>query len=143
MVWSSGALGCNSVIPSVHWHKHLGKFLSNDSSLYEQNDLIKNKAWARINVTKRLRYLLDRKSLEVIYFSFIRPIMEYADVIWDNCSQYEKDDLQKIQNETTRIVTGCTKLCSIINLQLETGWESLCERRRKHKLILFFKDGLL
>jgi hypothetical protein len=27
---------------------------------------------------------LDRFSLEKIYMSFIRPILEYADVIWDS-----------------------------------------------------------
>ena len=36
------------------------------------------------------------KSLETIYISFIRPILEYADVVWDNCSQQEKQELEKI-----------------------------------------------
>ena len=30
-----------------------------------------------------LKYIFDRKSLEIIYFSFLRPILEYADVVWD------------------------------------------------------------
>jgi hypothetical protein len=30
---------------------------------------------------------LDRLSLEKIYMSFIRPILEYADVIWDSQNQ--------------------------------------------------------
>ena len=35
---------------------------------------------------RRLKFRLNRKSLETIYFSFIRPLLEYADVIWDNCT---------------------------------------------------------
>ena len=53
--------------------------------------------------------------------------------------QYLKDDLDKIQNEAARIVTGCSKLISLSDLRKECGWESLSERRRRHKLILFFK----
>ena len=39
---------------------------------------------------RRLKYKLDRKSLESIYISFIRPLLEYGDTMWDNCTQYEK-----------------------------------------------------
>ena len=35
---------------------------------------------------RKLKYDLDRKALEVIYISFIRPELEYADVLWDNCT---------------------------------------------------------
>ena len=48
-------------------------------------------------------YQLDRKSLEQIYLSFVQPLLEYGDVIWDNCTLYEKDELNKIQNEAARI----------------------------------------
>ena len=53
--------------------------------------------------------------------------------------QYQKDELDKIQNEAARIVTGCAKLVSIVDINKESGWESLGERRRKHRLILFYK----
>ena len=74
-----------------------------------------------------------------MYFSFIRPLLEYADVIWDNCTQYEVNELDKIQNEAARVVTGATKLVSINFLHLETGWEPLASRRKKkHKLLVFY-----
>ena len=88
---------------------------------------------------RKLKFKLDRRSLQTIYFSFIRPLLEYADVVWDNCTQYEVNDLEKIQNEAARIVSGATKLVSINSLSLEIGWESLSSRRKKHKLRLFFK----
>ena len=67
---------------------------------------------------------LDRLSLSAIYFSFIRPILEYGDVVWDNFSQGLKDQLDKVQNEAARIVTGCTKLVAIRDLYQESGWET-------------------
>ena len=52
---------------------------------------------------------------------------------WDNCTQYEKDDLEKIQTEAARIATGTTKLVSIEHLYSEIGWEKLETRRKKSK----------
>jgi hypothetical protein len=66
-------------------------------------------------------------------------VVEYADVVWDNCTHAEKTSLEKIQYEAARVVTGCTKLVSVNKLLSEAGWEALEERRSKHKLILFFK----
>ncbi|MEW8548357.1 MAG: hypothetical protein AB2693_33045 [Candidatus Thiodiazotropha sp.] len=60
-----------------------------------------------------------------IYFTFIRPILEYADAVWSNCTQYEINELEKIQNEAARIVSGATKLVSINALIHECGWETV------------------
>ncbi len=121
----------NCQIDEVEHHTHLGIFISNDLSWHKHIDYIKQKAWARINIMRKLKHKLDRKSLETIYTSFIRPLLEYGDVIWDNCTQYEKDELDKIQNEALRISTGTTKLISIQLLYEEIGWESLSLRRNK------------
>ena len=88
---------------------------------------------------RKLRFTLDRKSLEIIYISFIRPLIEYSDVIWDNCTQAEKNEIDKIQNEAARIACGSSKLVSLTDLHKEITWESLQDRRDKHKLILFYK----
>ena len=48
-------------------------------------------------------------------------------------------ELDKIQSEAARIVSGATKLVSLHALYEEVGWESLEKRRRKHKLSLLYK----
>ena len=50
----------------------------------------------------KLKFLLDRRSLEIKYVSFIRPLLEYADVVWDNCTLYA---LEKVDLEAARKVT--------------------------------------
>ena len=90
------------------------------------------KAWKRINIFQSLRFKLDRETLEIIYFSFIRPYLEYADVVWDNCTNTEK-------HEAAFIVTGATRSCPKSKLLEETGWESLDHRRYKHRLTTFHK----
>ena len=126
-------------ITEVDSHKHLGIYFSSDCSWHRHINYIKEKAWARINVMRKLKFKLDRKSLETIYLTFIRPIIEYGDVLWDNCTQYEKDDLEKIQIEAARIAIGATKLISLNALFREIQWESLEQRRHKHQLTMFYK----
>ena len=86
-----------------------------------------------------LKFTINRKSLETIYFAYIRSLLEYADVLWDNCTQQQCNEIEKIQLEAGRIVTGATKLVEIDKLYKELGWLKLSERRDLHKLFLFFK----
>ena len=58
----------------VEAHKHLGLTFTNDISWHEHFNNIKTKAWHRINVMRKLKFQLNRKSLQIIYFSFIRPL---------------------------------------------------------------------
>ena len=85
-------------------------------------EYILTKAWQRLYIIRKFKYLLDRESLQIIYTSFIRPILEYADFVWDtdNCTQYEVNAMEKVQTEAARIVTGATKLVSLDKLYRET-----------------------
>jgi hypothetical protein len=40
-----------------------------------------------LNVLRKLKYRLNRNYLEKIYLTFIRPVLEYASEVWDNCGQ--------------------------------------------------------
>ena len=82
---------------------------------------------------RKLKFQLDRKLLEIIYTSFIRPLLEYSNVVLDNCTQYESDDLEKIQNEAARIVTGATKLTSLARKAL-----LLDDKNKKNKNLSSF-----
>ena len=88
---------------------------------------------------RKLKFLLDRRSLEIIYISFIRPLLEYANVVLDNYTRYEISAIEKVQLEAARIVTGTTELVSFDELYKETGSESLETRHTKYKLSLFYK----
>ena len=87
-----------------------------------------------------LKFRVSRKSLEQTYVGFIRPLFEYCHAVWDNCSAENKKQLESIQIEATRIITGAIRLCSIEKLFSELGWESLQSRRNKHKVTFFFKS---
>ena len=81
----------NQQITEVPEHKHLGVILSNDCSWSAHIKYVTEKAWKRINVIRSLKFTLNRRSLETIYLSFIRPLLEYGDVIFDNLTNFKQN----------------------------------------------------
>ena len=86
------------------------------------------------DVLKSLKYKIDRKSLEITYFSFIRPKLEYGSHIWDNCSKVNTELLEKFQLDVARTVTGARKGTSHDLIYNETSWPKLSSRRTATKL---------
>ena len=126
-------------IKEVSAHKHVGLYFSKRCDWQSHIDYIQEKARCRINFLRQLKFTLDRKSLEKVYFTFIRSLLKYADVVWDNCTQQQSNALEKIQLDAGRIVSGTTKLVEINKLYAELGWIKLSNRRGLQRLFLFFK----
>lgn len=129
----------NTPLNYVESHKHLGVTLSEDGSWHTHIHNITSSASRILGSMRFLKFKLKRNTLNQIYISYLRPILEYASVLWDSCTIHEKDTLEKLQYEAARIVTGLTRSVSIQNLLNEIGWVSLADRRKIQKLILLFK----
>ena len=74
-----------------------------------------------------------------MYIAFIRPLLECSDSVWDNSPAHVKKQLDDIHYEAATIITGGTKICSHDKLLSDPWWDSLQERRTKHKLVIFYK----
>ena len=129
----------NVLVKNVTDHKHLGVTFSQTGKWHSHIASIVKRAWQRIGILRTLKFHLNRSCLEKLYITFIRPLLEYSDVLWDNCTAEQSNELEAIQIEAARIVTGATKLCNIAKLYNDLKWDTLSNRRRKHKLVLFYK----
>ena len=129
----------NTNVTFVNHHKHLGLTLSSDGKWHEHINCIINSSSKILGMMRKIKFTVNRKALNQIYISFLRPILEYGSSVWDSCTNYEKDSLEKIQHEAVRIVTGLTRSVSLRNLYKEINWLSLDERRRYQKLIMAYK----
>ena len=127
-------------IEIVKTHKHLGLFLSSDAKWHDHFEFMKAKVNKRIGVLRSLKYKLNRESLLTIYKTYIRSIMEYCSVIWDNCTITQSDELELLQRECIRIITGLPRFCSVVKLYAESGLEPLAQRRYRQRLILLHKS---
>ena len=82
----------NTVISVAQTHKHLGLTLSSSCTWADHIGNICEQAWTRLNLMRALKFRVSRKSLEQIYISFIRPLLEYCDSVWDNSSTEAKSN---------------------------------------------------
>ena len=80
-------------------------------------------------------FFVSRNVNETMYLTCIRPHLEYAGDVWDNCALADSEWLEKNQLEAARIVTS---YASILSINKETGWEKLSVRREKIKLTLSY-----
>ena len=126
------------VVDEVKSHKHLGVLLSSDLSWNAHIDAACLKATRRLDIMRSFKYLLSRRALEQIYFVFIRPIIEYGDVLYDGCGLMNEAKLNKVQYEAAKIVSGAMHGTSYDLLLKDLGWEPLKSRRERHKLCLFY-----
>ena len=119
-------------------HTHLGLTLQSSMSWRKHIVQVYEKASKRLNMLKFVTYKLDRSILTSLYKSLIRPLMEYGDVIWNNCYECDSALLDSVQYEAARLVTGAIKGTSSARLYKELAWECLSSRRKLH-LSQFYK----
>ena len=77
----------DSTIHEVDSHKHLGITLSKNLSWGDHVQDIVTKAGKRVDNLAFLMYRLNRNTFEIIYKTFIRPILEYGDVLLCNMTE--------------------------------------------------------
>ena len=129
----------NSLLTETKSHKHLGLTITANLSWTLHIDTILKSVAKMNDVMKGLKYTLDKTTLEQIYFSFIRPKLEYGSHIWDNCNGTDSQRLENLQLEIARTVTGARRGTSHELLMEEVGWPSLADRRKGNILKQFLK----
>ena len=129
----------NIAVKEVTTHKHLGLTLSNDLTWTSRIKAIVEKVTRRIGSLRRHKFLLARRSLKKMYTTFILPLLEYGNIIWDSCSVENSRTIENAQLDAARIITGAIKVCSIQNIYNETSLETLQNRRNRQKLCQLYK----
>ena len=95
---------CHTPIVDVKSHKHVGLWLDSNLSWKTHLADIYSKASKRINILKFFKYKLCRASLEKLFISFIRPILEYGNIVWAGGYACDLSKLDSIQNEAMRML---------------------------------------
>ena len=74
------------------------------------------------------------------YFTYVRPIVEYASTVWDPYRAYQQHQIEMVQRRAARFVCNrYRRTSSVGDMLLGLQWESLQERRRVARLVMFYK----
>ena len=113
-------LSCN-----LHWSAHIC-----DISL---------KARQKLNMLMYFKFKLSRRSLEIMYESFILPTMEYANIVWGGTINSDLAKLENIHEDAMRCITGATARSNIANLYTDTQWYCVKDRISNNVQTMMFK----
>ena len=88
--------------------KHLGLVLKLDFNEHISNKI--NKCNKIIGIVKRLSLFLSRKTFLTIYKSFVRPNLDYADIIYHKpFNESFKIKIEMVQYRAVLVITGAIK----------------------------------
>ena len=117
------------------YQKHLGMFLDSKLDFDEHIKGVFEKTSKSIGLIRKLRNFLPRPSLLQIYKSFVRPHLDYGDIIYDKAFiGYFQKKLESIQYNAALAITGAIRGTSREKIYSELGLESLQDRRWYRKL---------
>ena len=116
----------HNIVQQVPSQKHLGMHLDTKLNFQEHLDNIMSKVDKTIGLLRKLQAVLPRPSPATIYKAFIRPHLDYGDIIYDQAykeSFHQK--LESIQYNAALAITGAIRGTSREKLYQELGLESL------------------
>ena len=130
----------NNIVTQSVTQKYLGIVLDTKLDFLEHLKIIFSKVNKAIGLLRKLHHILPRSPLLTIYKSFIRPHLDYGDIIYYqayNASFHQK--LDSIQYNAALAITGAIRGTSKEKLYNELDLETLEKRRWYRKLCCFFK----
>jgi hypothetical protein len=119
--------------------KHLGLILDDRLTFRKHIEEKIKKANKGIGLLKFLSRYTNRRVLDQMYKMYVRPHLDYGDVIYHDQILNSMDLLESVQYKAAIIVSGCWQGTSREKLYLELGWESLKDRRHYRRLVQYYK----
>ena len=140
----------NMPVKKVHEHKHLGIILDSKLSFSAHIKSAISKTRKGIGLLKYLSKYLPRHTLNEIYKLYVRPHLDYGDVIYHIPAKVCEfsgnfvlpnlmEKLESVQYSAALAVIGTWRGTSREKLYIDLGWESLSSRRWSRRLTLFYK----
>ena len=94
----------NINIKREHTMKFLGIMFDENLTWKNHINLINNKISKNIGILYKVKFLLSKKCLKSIYFSFIHSYLNYANMVWASTNQSKLKKLFNKQKHARRIV---------------------------------------
>ena len=127
----------NSSVSQSSSQKHLGVILDSKLIFDEHLKMVSLKISKTLGLLRKLHNLLPRSALITIYKAFVRPHLDYGDILYDqayNMSFHHK--LESIQYNACLAITGAIRGTSKEKLYQELGLESITSLVQKARNVL-------
>jgi len=128
---------CNQALNETTSHKHLGLIFHQSLTLHLHISTLHHRAMSILNALKKIKNFLPRYALLVFYRTYVLPIVDCGDIIFDNCATTDSNLLESVQTASAKIILGCLKTTSHEIILKDLGLTPLFIRRQYHILKAF------
>jgi len=129
----------NHILSEVDFHKHLYLIFHRSLTWHTHVVSLYHKAITRLNILRKLRLSVPRYKLLILYRSYILPLLDYGDAIYDNISTADSGRLENVQATAAKLILGCMQTTSHLKILNELSMSPLHLRRNYHILFAFHK----
>ena len=130
----------NYYIHKVSHAKYLGVTIDHNLSWSNHIGIISHKANSVYAFLKRNLRQCSLSIKSLAYLTYVRPILEYASIIWTPYTKLHIATMEKIQRRAARFVCNDYSRHASVTAMLDMlNWSSLEHRRKEAKCIMFYK----
>ena len=129
------------VLENTKTSKYLGVHLSSNMEWSEHIDRTAAKGHRTVGFLRRNFSSCSTAAKAATYTTMVRPILEYASVVWDPTASNDIKKLEMVQRVAARYAKNNYKreTGTVTNLLHELAWQTLEERRKSARLQMLYK----
>ena len=129
------------VLENAKTSKYLGVHLSSNMEWSEHIDRTVAKGHRTVGFLRRNFSSCSTAAKAATYTTMVRPILEYASVVWDPTASNDIKKLEMVQRVAARYAKNNYKreTGTVTNLLHELAWQTLEERRKSARLQMLYK----
>ena len=127
------------IIERVSETKFLGIVIDEGLNWKNHADYIATKISKNIGVLNRVKHILNRGTLKILYSTMIQPYLLYCVLLWGNASLLALDKIEKLQKRAIRLVSGSSYLAHTSPLFTRLSLLQLRDIYKKEVVIFMYK----
>ena len=128
----------NDLLENVDCFKYLGIWLDPSLTWSNNTDKLVSTVNKRIGLLRRVRNVLPKHTLNLLYKSLVVPHFDYCDVVWGNACKTYLLRLDKLQNAAGKIILGLPRRYPTELLLNTLGWQKLHDRCSSHLNVMVY-----
>ncbi|KAL9986631.1 hypothetical protein ACROYT_G000802 [Oculina patagonica] len=117
------------LIKRVSEYKYLSVVLDDALSWNAHVKYVLGKAGKRLGMLSRIRSDVTTNTANIIYKSFIIPVLDYCDTVWNCCGKVNSDLIEKLHRRAARLIVKHHNSDEALK---NLAYETTKERRQRH-----------
>ena len=126
-------------IEQVDSFKYLGVMIDSYLKWDTHITMVRSKVARAIGRVHRLKHLLPKRILLLLYYSLVLPHLDYCNVIWGRTTQTNLQKLQTLQNRYARMILNAEFLTPHKQMLQTLHWQSVTQRIQYNTGLMMYK----